>query len=173
MATVTKGPPPGNGMPETRVETWLVLASVTAVTACAPKDATCAETCGTVVVDIGGAPETLLPVLHISADALAIGSLMFLPLAEIGNDLNFVGDEDFQPRIARSWTFEDSVTIVFELDPRARWHDGRPVTARDVEFTFDLYHDPGINSNEADNLRPISAAMARDEHTVAFTFTRS
>ncbi len=159
-------------MREIRVATWLVLASVTAVTACAPKDATCAETCGTVVVDISGAPETLLPVLHISADALAIGSLMFLPLAEIGNDLNFVGDEGFQPRIARSWTFEDSVTIVFELDPRARWQDGRPVTARDVEFTFDLYRDPVINSNEADDLRSISAVTARDEHTVAFTFTR-
>ena len=171
MATVTKGLPPENGMPKTRVATWLVLASVTAVTACAPENATCAETCGTVVVDIGGAPETLLPVLHTSADALAIGSLMFLPLAEIGNDLNFVGDEGFQPRIARSWTFEDSVTIVFELDPRARWQDGRLVTARDVEFTYDLYRDPVINSNEAVDLRSISAVTARDEHTVAFTFT--
>ena len=114
MATVTEVLSPENRMPEIRVATWLALASVTAVTACAPRDATCAGTCGTVVVDIGGAPETLLPVLAISVDALAIGSLMFLPLAEIGNDLNFVGDEGFQPRIARSWTFEDSVTIVFE-----------------------------------------------------------
>jgi peptide/nickel transport system substrate-binding protein len=172
MATVTKGFSPENGMPQTRVATWLALASVTAVTACAPKDAMCAATCGTVVVDISGAPETLLPVFAVSVDALAIGSLMFLPLAEIGDDLNFVGDEGFQPRIAQSWTFEDSVTIVFELDPRARWQDGRPVTARDVEFTFDLYRDPVINSNGADDLRSIRAVTARDDHTVALTFTR-
>ena len=150
-----------------------VALGTTAAFGCAPSDASCDGPCGTVVVDAWGAPEALLPVFTTSMDALAISSVMFLPLAEIGNDLNIVGDEGFEPRLARNWTIEDSVTIVFELDPRARWHDGTPVTARDVEFTFDLYRDPVINADEVDDLALVRAVAARDEHTVAFTFTRA
>ena len=111
-----------------------VALGTTAAFGCAPSDASCDGPCGTVVVDAWGAPEALLPVFTTSMDALAISSVMFLPLAEIGSDMNIVGDEGFEPRLARNWTFEDSVTIVFELDPRARWHDGTPVTARDIEI---------------------------------------
>jgi len=35
------------------------------------------------------------------------------------------------------------LTLVFHLDPRARWQDGHPVTAADVEFTFNAYHRLG------------------------------
>ncbi len=150
-----------------------VALGTTAAFGCVPSDASCDGPCGTVVVDAWGAPEALLPVFTTSMDALAISSAMFLPLAEIGSDMNIVGDEGFEPRLARSWTFEDPVTIAFEMDPNARWHDGQPVTAHDVEFTFDLYRDPVINSDEEDDLRSIRAVTARDEHTVAFTFSRA
>ncbi|MCH6548100.1 MAG: hypothetical protein IH798_06605 [Gemmatimonadetes bacterium] len=150
-----------------------VALGTTAAFGCAPSDASCDGPCGTVVVDAWGAPEALLPVFTTSMDALAISSVMFLPLAEIGSDMNIVGDEGFEPRLARSWTFEDPVTIAFEMDPNARWHDGQPVTAYDVAFTFDLYRDPVINSDEEDDLRSIRAVTARDEHTVAFSFSRA
>ena len=143
-----------------------------AVLGCAPSDTSCDGPCGTVVVDAWGAPEALLPVFTTSMDALAISSVMFLPLAEIGSDLNIVGDEGFEPRLARSWRFEDAVTIAFEMDPNARWHDGQPVTAHDVAFTFDLYRDPVINSDEEDDLRSIQSVRARDDRTVVFTYTR-
>ncbi len=149
-----------------------VALGTTAAFGCAPSDASCDGPCGTVVVDVGGAPESLLPVFTTSIDALSLSSLLFLPLAEIGNDLNFVGDDGFEPRLARSWTFEDSVTISFEMDPNARWHDGQPVTSHDVAFTFDLYRDPVINSDEEDDLRSIQSVRARDDRTVVFTYLR-
>ena len=38
------------------------------------------------------------------------------------------------PALARRWaTSEDGREFVFELDPRAKWSDGRPVTAADVK----------------------------------------
>ena len=46
------------------------------------------------------------------------------------------GDRASSPSSPESWTRRDSVTLAFELDPRARWHDGVPVTSRDVLFTF-------------------------------------
>lgn len=36
---------------------------------------------------------------------------------------------------------EDGAWIAFRLRPEARWHDGRPVTARDLAFSFDVYRN--------------------------------
>lgn len=41
------------------------------------------------------------------------------------------------PDLAASWTISaDGLEYVFALDPAATWHDGTPVTADDVVFTF-------------------------------------
>jgi len=42
-----------------------------------------------------------------------------------------------KPGLAKSWTqSDDGKTYTFELDENARFHDGTPVSARDVEFSF-------------------------------------
>ena len=157
-------------MRTTKAAACLTLAWTIVITACA-SDRPCASPCGTIIVNITGAPETVLPVFAVSSNAQAITGLLFLPLAEIGNDLNYLGDGGFEPRIARSWTFEDSVTIVFALDPRATWEDGEPVTARDVVFTYELYRHPVVNSDEREDISDIVAVEAREEHIVAFSFS--
>jgi len=81
-----------------------------AVLGCAPSDTSCDGPCGTVVVDAWSAPAALPPVFTTTTDTMALSSVMFLPLAEIGSDMNIVGDEGFEPRLASDWTFEDSVT---------------------------------------------------------------
>ena len=47
--------------------------------------------------------------------------------------MSTVGDKGFT-RLAKSWTRPDSLSIAFSLDPRAKWHDGKPVTAADVKY---------------------------------------
>ena len=50
---------------------------------------------------------------------------------------------DFVPGLARRWAVsEDGNEFVFELDERAHWSDGEPVTADDVKWTFDAVMDP-------------------------------
>ena len=39
---------------------------------------------------------------------------------------------------------EDYSWTIFRLRPEARWHDGEPVTARDVKFTFDWIAEHGM-----------------------------
>ena len=59
--------------------------------------------------------------------------LMFLPLAS--------WDERGEPtpRLAQSWEHSDDYrTWTFRLRSDVKWHDGAPVTAHDVAFTFDL-----------------------------------
>jgi microcin C transport system substrate-binding protein len=50
---------------------------------------------------------------------------------------------EYEPAIARQWTIsKDKRTFTFEIDPRARWSDGKPITAADVRFTFDTIMNP-------------------------------
>lgn len=97
----------------------------------------------TVVIAAGADGDVLVPLLWTQTQARAYTELMFDKLADINQSQNSLGDSGFEPRLARSWSWSaDSLSIAFHLDPRARWHDGHPVTARDVRFAFRLYTDP-------------------------------
>lgn len=49
---------------------------------------------------------------------------------------------EFQPLLAKSWTIsKDKKEFTFILDPSAKWADGKPVTAEDVKFTYDVIMD--------------------------------
>jgi peptide/nickel transport system substrate-binding protein len=115
-------------------------------------------------------PDLLLPPLSQQAGARDIGDQIFLKLADIGLSTNTVGDGDFQPQLAARWEWEGPLTLVFHLDSRARWHDGQPVTAADVAFTFDAYGDPALASSFRSALRRIAGVTARDSATAVFQF---
>jgi microcin C transport system substrate-binding protein len=67
-----------------------------------------------------------------------IFDLMYEPLLNVDSVTT-----EFTPGLARSWTIsDDKLTYTFELDPAARWSDGRAVTAEDVKWTFDQVMDP-------------------------------
>jgi peptide/nickel transport system substrate-binding protein len=65
------------------------------------------------------------------------------------------GPGRFTPRLARSWQVAPGgLEILIELEPDVTFHDGRPMTSSDVQFTLDSVRDPrkGI-----DHLRPLLA----------------
>jgi peptide/nickel transport system substrate-binding protein len=99
-----------------------------------------------------------------------IADHLFLRLAAVGPGLVTAGDQGFVPLLARSWTRRDSLTLVFELDPRARWHDGTPVTARDVTFTLGRARDSTIADRLANVTRRIASVEAEGDHRVVFRF---
>lgn len=50
---------------------------------------------------------------------------------------------EFAPALARRWGIsDDGRKFEFELDERAKWSDGRPITAEDVKWTFDSVVSP-------------------------------
>lgn len=56
-------------------------------------------------------------------------------------------DENYEPQpyFARTWEFDtDTSEVVFHLHHDLEWHDGTPVTARDVAFTFDRIKNPEV-----------------------------
>ena len=69
----------------------------------------------------------------------AIG-LQFLPLVDLDGDLNFV------PMLADSITTDDNINFTVHINDDAKWSDGTPVTAEDVEFTFLRLASPVIGN---------------------------
>ncbi|MFZ5624051.1 MAG: peptide ABC transporter substrate-binding protein [Gemmatimonadota bacterium] len=101
-----------------------------------------------------------------------LSDLLFLRLAWLPPTLRTAGDQGFVPQLARSWVRRDSVTLVFDLDPRARWHDGTPVTSRDVLFTFNHLRNPRVSPTLAALLRHIVDVRAEGNRRVVIRFDR-
>jgi peptide/nickel transport system substrate-binding protein len=84
-------------------------------------------------------PATLDPILTTDTSGHVVESLLFTPLVAFDRNLSPV------PGLAQSWTASpDSTTFSFQLDPRATFDDGAPVTARDVRFTIERIRDPSV-----------------------------
>jgi peptide/nickel transport system substrate-binding protein len=126
--------------------------------------------CGTLIEAAIGEPGTLLPVSTEEVVARDLADQLFLKLADVGPSINTIGDEDFQPLLAERWEWDGPLTLVFHVDPRARWHDGERVTAADVAFTFDAYTDSLVASPYRNNVRRIASVTQRDSLTAVFRF---
>jgi peptide/nickel transport system substrate-binding protein len=77
-------------------------------------------------------------------------------------------DQQLAPRpdLATSWENPDPRTWIFRLRRDAKFHDGRPVTAADVVFTFRTILDPAFNARFRSLYVPIDAIEASDDYTV-------
>jgi peptide/nickel transport system substrate-binding protein len=100
-----------------------------------------------------------------------VADQLFLRLAGLGPTLLTSGDRNFVPLLASSWSRRDSVTLVFDLNPRARWQDGIPVTARDVVFTMERGRNASIAPRLADLLKHITSVTAEGDRRVVFRFS--
>ena len=76
------------------------------------------------------------------------------------------------PELAQSWSQIDPTTYEFTLRKGVTFHDGSPMTAADVVFTFErLIKDgamDGQTSPRKSLLGPLNAVEAIDDHTVRF-----
>ncbi|HWW59884.1 MAG TPA: ABC transporter substrate-binding protein, partial [Thermoanaerobaculia bacterium] len=74
---------------------------------------------------------------------------------------------DYAPDLA-SWTLPDDKTIVFKLNPNAKFQDGRPVTAEDVKWTYESLLDPNFVSSKKSGYSAVDHIEAPDPHTIIF-----
>lgn len=80
-------------------------------------------------------------------------------------------DEDYEPQpyFARSWEFDsDTSEVVFHLRHDLQWHDGTPVTSRDVAFTFDRLKNPAVPFPNPSYFDYWDAAEVVDPVTIRF-----
>jgi peptide/nickel transport system substrate-binding protein len=121
---------------------------------------------GTFVEGMIGRPLTMNPLLSDPYPVdRHIANLVFDGLVRFDETGNIL------PALAEEWSIsEDGLTVTFTLRPDALWHDGRPVTTRDVAFTYGLIQDEAFPGPE--RLRTFWQAvtiMEIDEQTIQFT----
>src|SRR6185312_5277098 len=110
----------------TPVPTWTLLVLTLVLASCSRKPDS-----NTLVMIIESSPTNLDPRVGLDAQSERIDDLIFDDLLTRGNNL------DVAPGLAERWDIPDPVTYIFHLHHGVRFHDGRPLTARDVKWTFD------------------------------------
>jgi peptide/nickel transport system substrate-binding protein len=76
-----------------------------------------------------------------------------------------------QPALAERWEISpDRKTITFHLRRGVRWHDGKPFTSADVQYTL-LEVVKKLNPRAATAFQKIEAVDAPDEHTAVLRFS--
>jgi oligopeptide transport system substrate-binding protein len=99
--------------------------------------------------------------------------------------VTFSTDLQAQPDLAQRWDIsQDGRTYTFYLHPDAVFHDGRPVTAADVKYSWERAADPDTESNKTrtylgdivgveekldGQADEISGVVVIDEHTLQVT----
>ena len=75
------------------------------------------------------------------------------------------------PDLAESWKLSpDCLHLTFALRNNVRWHDGRPFTADDVVFTYQLMTHPKTPSPYKDDFTSVESVHAVDAHTVRIRY---
>lgn len=157
------------------IGTWLVFFYLT-VTACSPQapggvpaGSGAAEPAhGDILVEgsIGDA-SNLIPLLASDSTSHEIAGLVFNGLIKYDKDVHIVGD------LAESWEISrDGLVITFHLRKGVRWHDGKPFTAHDVLYTYQVTVDPKTPTAYAGDFLKVKKAEVLDDHTFRATYDR-
>jgi peptide/nickel transport system substrate-binding protein len=144
-----------------------LIASLTII-GCSKSDASASRNGRTSVLTISTAvdADALIPPLVSTTQGKQAVDMLFDFLAEPKTPMSTTGDAGFGPQLATRWQWApDSLSIAFSIDPRARWHDGAPVRANDVRFSFALFTDPVVASMHASNFVGIDSVSVRDSLT--------
>jgi peptide/nickel transport system substrate-binding protein len=112
-------------------------------------------------IGVEAGPTSLDPHYASLITNIAYARHVFQPLVE--QDARQV----LRPAIARSWRVVDGTTWELELDPAARFADGRPVTVEDVAFTIARAGDvPNSPSSFRYATRPVAAVESVGPPTI-------
>jgi len=116
----------------------------------------------TLVMIIESSPTNLDPRVGIDAQSERIDALIFDDLLDRDEHLNVT------PGLAESWQIPDPLTYIFHIRHGVRFQDGRPLTSRDVKWTFDSLLQGRIRSTRAAAYRFVDHLEAPDDYTVIF-----
>ena len=143
--------------PMTRLAKLLALSALCAVLSCSRQ-----ADPNTLVMIIESSPANLDPRVGTDAQSERIGMLLFDALLHRDEHFNLV------PGLAERWEIPEPLTYIFHLRRDVRFHNGNPLTSRDVKWTFDSLLNGVIRSAKASTYRLVDRVDAPDEWTVVF-----
>jgi len=113
-------------------------------------------------------PATLNPITATDVYESTVNSFIYESLVKRDNrTLKLV------PLLAESWDISaDMLQYTFTLKEGLKWQDGKPLTSRDVVFTFETVKDPKVDAPHLRNYyRSLKKVEAIDNRRVRFTYS--
>jgi microcin C transport system substrate-binding protein len=121
---------------------------------------------GMFYLNLSAEPSTLNPVTSSDGYSSTVQAYVLESLASRNDDTYA-----WEPGLATEWAIApDGKTFTFKLRPGVKWHDGKPVTAEDVKFSFDVIFDPRFpTAHKRPYFEGIEKVDILDPQTVRFT----
>jgi peptide/nickel transport system substrate-binding protein len=120
----------------------------------------CAD-CGVVRIIAVREPPTIFPPLVQETVGRDVSDRIYQRLAVLKPGASTLDPSGYKPQLAQRWERVDSLTWRFTLAP-GRWHDGQPVTAGDVAFSFGAFTDSTLGGARGSALRGVRAEVESD-----------
>jgi peptide/nickel transport system substrate-binding protein len=117
---------------------------------------------GYLVAGIESNPLQLDPRYSTDANSVRIGNLIYNSL------LRYDEQSRLQPELAASWRMLDDRTYEFDLRADAFFHNGAPLTAADVKYTYESILDPAALSPRRGPLLPLERVEQTGAHQLRF-----
>jgi len=73
-----------------------------------------------------------------------------------------------QPRLAEEFNWKDETTLEVPIKQGHTFHDGEPVTAEDVKYSYDIHRN--YSTYFSGPVEPVNEITVVDDHTVEFSF---
>ena len=133
--------------------------------ACTKKSSTASRRGNVFIRNLGGEPTSLHPIIASDLYSRRVHDFVLDKLLVLNPDTYH-----WEPGLARTYTISpDKKVFTFELRKDAFFHDGKPVTAEDVQFSFDAIFEPQYH---AANMQPYYSGIKKVEvlgpHKVRF-----
>jgi peptide/nickel transport system substrate-binding protein len=112
-----------------------------------------------------GEASTLIPTLATDSSSHTVAAQIYNGLVKYDKNLNIVGD--LAERFSVS---SNGLQITFHLRRGVKWHDGFPLTSRDVLYTYRVIIDPKTPTAYSEDFKQVKNFSAPDDYTVRVTY---
>jgi peptide/nickel transport system substrate-binding protein len=120
----------------------------------------------TLHLSISASPSRLNPLLATDSASGEISGWVFNGLFKYDKNAKIV------PDLAENYRFIDPTHLEIKLKKNVFWHDGAPLKADDVVFTYELATSPKIFTPYADEFRYVKEVKKIDDHTILVTYKK-
>jgi len=116
-------------------------------------------------------PNMLNPLLSDMLATSEVARLIFNGLVTTNDKGEWMGDLAVQvPTIQNGGVSQDGLTVIYKLRQDVVWHDGVPLTAQDVVFTWQTIMNPKNSVVTRDGYDKIASIETQDQYTVEIKF---
>ena len=120
----------------------LAMALVSGCGGKAKKEAATKTVSDTLYIGMANAPEFFNPFLNPGIAGKYAIRFMYDTLVSMPEP------NQFTPALAESFDSKDNQTFTIKINPKAKWTDGKPVTAHDVAFTLNTIANPKVETSK-------------------------